>query len=196
MSGRRAVFLDRDGTLIHDRHYLRDAADVELLPGVGGAIRRLNAAGVAAVVVTNQSGIARGLVTEAEYRATERRVDELLAVEGARLDRHYHCPHLPELSGPCECRKPGPLLYRDAAAELSLDLAASWWVGDRLRDLEASRTLGGRGLLVLTGAGAAEARRPESADWPSVPDLAAAVTRILDPSDISPGAARDYFLRP
>lgn len=179
MSGRRAVFLDRDGTLIHDRHYLRDVAGVELLPGAAAAVRRLNAAGIAAVVVTNQSGIARGLVTEAEYRATERRLDQLLAAEGARLDGHYHCPHLPELTGPCECRKPGPLLYRDAAADLGLDLAASWWVGDRLRDLEASRALGGRGLLVLTGAGAAEARRPESADWPSAPDLPAAVTGIL-----------------
>ena len=131
MSARPAVFLDRDGTLIEDRHYLRDPEGVHLLPGAAGAVRQLNAAGVAAVVVTNQSGIARGLLTEADYRATADRLDELLAREDARLDGAYHCPHLPEISGPCECRKPAPLLYRRAAQDLDLDLARSWWVGDR-----------------------------------------------------------------
>ena len=123
MSVRRAVFLDRDGTIIEDIGYLAAAADVRLLPGAAAAIARLNAAGLAVVVVTNQSGIARGLLDEAAYAATARRLDDLLAAQGARLDAHYHCPHHPEFTGPCECRKPGPLLYRRAAEELGIDLS-------------------------------------------------------------------------
>lgn len=179
MSGRPAVFLDRDGTLIEDRNYLRDPAEVRVLPGVAPALRRLNAAGRLAVVVTNQSGIARGLLTEADYEATAQRLDLLLAGEHARLDARYHCPHLPEITGPCACRKPGPLLYRRAAEDLGVDLARSWWVGDRLSDLEPAGRFGGQGALVLTGAGVSESRRPEAARWVAHPDLAAAVDRIL-----------------
>jgi histidinol-phosphate phosphatase family protein len=180
VSGRPAVFLDRDGTLIEDRGYLRDPDQVALLPGASGAVRRLDLAGLPVVVVTNQSGIARGLLTEDDYLATARRLDALLAADGARLAGHYHCPHLPEVSGPCECRKPGALLYRQAAADLALDLTRSWWVGDRVRDVAAARELGGRGILVLTGAGVAETKTPAARDWPSVPDLAAAARVILD----------------
>lgn len=179
MSGRPAVFLDRDGTLIEDLHYLRDPARVRLLPGAAEAIRRLNAGGYAAVVVTNQSGIARGLLTEAEYQATARRLDALLGAEGARLDGHYHCPHHPSLSGPCDCRKPGALLYRQAAADLRLDPTASWWVGDRLRDIAAASLLGGRGILVRSGAGAEETAKVEAAAWPAVAGIAEAVDLIL-----------------
>lgn len=153
MSVRRAVFLDRDGTIIEDIGYLAAAADVRLLPGAAAAIARLNAAGLAAVVVTNQSGIARGLLDEAAYAATARRLDDLLAAQGARLDAHYHCPHHPDFTGPCECRKPGPLLYRRAAEELGLDLGGSWWVGDRLRDVLAAERFGGRGALVASPTG-------------------------------------------
>jgi D-glycero-D-manno-heptose 1,7-bisphosphate phosphatase len=174
MSGRSAVFLDRDGTLIEDRHYLRDADAVRLLPGAAEAVRALSAAGLAAVVVTNQSGIARGLLTEDDYRASVRRLDELLGREGARLEASYHCPHLPELSGPCDCRKPGPLLYERAAADLGLDLARSWWVGDRLRDVEAAERFGARGILLRSGADDAQDPR-----WTTAPDLAAAARHIL-----------------
>ena len=180
MSGRPAIFLDRDGTLIEDRHYLRDPDQVHLLPGASEAVRRLNVAAIPAVVVTNQSGIARGLLTEADYAATVRRLDELLAAAGARLDGHYHCPHLPDVTGPCDCRKPGPLLYERAARDLDLDLPASWWVGDRERDLGAADRFGGRAILVLTGAGVEESRRPRDVPRPVAADLAAAVTRILD----------------
>lgn len=180
MSGRPAVFLDRDGTLIEDRHYLRDPAEVVLLPGAAAAVRRLDVAGLPVVVVTNQSGIARGLLTEHDYLAATRRLEALLAADGARLAGHYHCPHLPEVSGPCECRKPGTLLYRRAAADLGLDLTRSWWVGDRVRDLAAAREFDGRAVLVLTGAGAAETRTPAGRPWPSAPDLAAATRLILD----------------
>ena len=180
MSGRPAVFLDRDGTLIEDRHYLRDPSQVRLLPGAGDAVRRLNAAGLPAVIVTNQSGIARGLLTEADYLATVRRLDELLLAAGARVDGHYHCPHLPELTGPCDCRKPGPLLFERAARELGLDLATSWWVGDRERDLAAADRYGGRAVLVLSGDGPTDARESGASPRPTAPDLAAAVARILD----------------
>jgi D-glycero-D-manno-heptose 1,7-bisphosphate phosphatase len=173
-----AVFLDRDGTLIEDRQYLRQADDVRLLPGAAESVRRLNLAGLPAVVVTNQSGIARGLLTEADYRETTARLDALLAESGARLSGHYHCPHLPEISGPCDCRKPGPLLYRRAAAELDLDLAKSWWVGDRVRDIAAAG-VSGHGILVLTGAGTAEAASAAEQGWRVVPDVSAAVEWIL-----------------
>ena len=145
---RRAAFLDRDGTLVEDVHYLTRPDQLRLLPGAADAVRALNEAGVAAVVVTNQSGIARGFLSEAEYAATERRLDEMLRAAGARLDGSYHCPHHPELTGPCACRKPGVLLHERAAAELGLDLAASLFVGDRWRDVEPALRLGGRGALV------------------------------------------------
>jgi len=180
VSGRPAVFLDRDGTLIEDRHYLRDPAQVVLLPGVAAAVRQLEVAGLPAVVVTNQSGIARGLLTEHDYLATTRRLEALLDADGARLAGHYPCPHLPEVSGPCECQKPGTRLYLRAAADRGLDLTRSWWVGDRVRDLAAAREFGGRGILVLTGAGAAETKTPAARPWRSVPDLAAAARLILD----------------
>jgi histidinol-phosphate phosphatase family protein len=173
------VFLDRDGTLIEDRQYLRDPDQVVLLPGVAGAVRQLDLGGLPVVVVTNQSGIARGLLTEADYRATTRRLDTLLAEQGARLAGHYHCPHLPEISGACECRKPGPLLYRHAADDLGLDLSRSWWVGDRLRDIAAATGFGGRGVLVRTGAGAGEAEAAAALGWPAVADLPAAARLIL-----------------
>jgi len=179
VSGRPAVFLDRDGTLIEDRHYLRDPDQVTLLPGAADAVRRLERAGRPVVVVTNQSGIARGWLSQEEYQATARRLEELLAAADARLAGQYHCPHLPEISGPCECRKPGSLLYRRAAEELGLDLARSWWVGDRLRDITAAGRAGGRGLLVLAAAPAGEAEAAAAQGWPVVPNLAAAVSAIL-----------------
>ena len=148
MSGHRAVFLDRDGTIIEDVGYLSDPGRVRLLPGAAEAIRRLNEHRFLAVVVTNQSGIARGLLSESDYEATQDRLDQLLASQGARLDAHYFCPHLPEVNGSCDCRKPGTLLYRQAAASLGIDLAKSWWVGDRLRDVLPGESFGGRGILV------------------------------------------------
>jgi histidinol-phosphate phosphatase family protein len=178
MSDRRAVFLDRDGTIIEDPGFVADPAAVRLLPGAAPAIARLNRAGLPAIVVTNQSGIARGLLDEAAYAATARRLDELLARFGARLDAQYHCPHHPDFTGACECRKPGPLLYRRAATDHGLDLARSWWVGDRLRDVLPAERFNGKGVLI---------GRPRPDDLPGlaggrhamVRDLAAAVDLIL-----------------
>ena len=183
-SGRRAVFLDRDGTIIEDVAYLRDREQVRLLPGAASAIKRLNASGLLAIVVTNQSGIARGLLSRNDYQLAERRVDELLAQDGAKLDAHYFCPHLPELTGPCDCRKPGALLYRQAAEHFHIDLGRSWWVGDRMRDVLPANTLGGRGILLLSGAGLEELGDEKASRFAQVSDLAGAVELIIkaDPS--------------
>jgi D-glycero-D-manno-heptose 1,7-bisphosphate phosphatase len=177
VSARSAVFLDRDGTIIEDTGYPAEPAAVRLLPGAAPAIARLNQAGIPAIVVTNQSGIARGLLDEPAYAAVARQLEALLAAEGARLDADYHCPHHPDITGPCECRKPGPLLYRMAAADHRLDLAESWWVGDRMRDVVPAERLGGRGILIAHLPG----NEPSSAGvrFPVVRDLSAAVDIIL-----------------
>ncbi len=173
---RPAVFLDRDGTVIHDAHYLADPERVRLLPGAAEAVARLNRAGVPVVLVTNQSGIGRGLFSEADFRAVQARVEALLAAAGARLDAVYHCPHGPDEG--CECRKPGVGLFVRAAAEHGLDPARSWYVGDRLRDLAPAATLGGTGILVRTPEnGDEEARAP--AGTPVVDALPDAVARVL-----------------
>ena len=144
------MFFDRDGTLIDDVHYIARPELVRLRPGVARAVARVNAAGWAAVVVTNQSGIARGFLTEDDYARVQTRTDALLAEGGARIDASYHCPHLPEVTGPCDCRKPGVLLYRRAAADLGLAPDRSAFIGDRLRDVVPARTLGGLGILVAS----------------------------------------------
>jgi D-glycero-D-manno-heptose 1,7-bisphosphate phosphatase len=145
---RRAAFLDRDGTLIEDASYLADPAAMRLVSGVDAALRKLAEEDVLVVVVTNQSGIALGLLSEEQYEATRRRLDELLAQTGAVIDATYHCPHHPDVDGPCECRKPGTKLYRSAAADLGVDLARSFFAGDRYRDIAPGIALGGFVRLV------------------------------------------------
>lgn len=181
MTLRPAAFLDRDGTLIRDAHFLRDPAGVELLPGVPQALERLHAAGFALVVITNQSGIARGLLTEADYEAVRARLDALLAAAGVRLTASYHCPHEPDRSGPCECRKPGTLLHRRAAADHGLALERSVSIGDRWRDVAPGLALGGRGILVPSPDTPDEdiARARSEADV--APTLDAAVALVLGP---------------
>jgi D-glycero-D-manno-heptose 1,7-bisphosphate phosphatase len=178
---RRAVFLDRDGTIVDDPApgFLHEPGKVRLLPGAGHAIHRLNDAGWLVITASNQSGIARGLYDAAAYTAVQRRLVELLAPHAARLDADYSCPHHPAVTGPCECRKPGVKLFHDAQAALGLDLARSYWVGDRLSDVAPARTLGGRALLVTTGHGAAHAAQARALGIPPVPDLAAAAAEIV-----------------
>jgi histidinol-phosphate phosphatase family protein len=149
--GRRAAFLDRDGTLIEDANYLADPDRVRLLPGAADAVRLLNEHDVPVIVVTNQSGIAQGLLTEEQYRATENRLGHLMKSAGGRIDATFHCPHYPAVSGPCECRKPGTLLYRQAAERFALDLGQSLFVGDRDRDIAPGLTFGGFARLVPSG---------------------------------------------
>src|SRR6266849_2058055 len=178
-AGPRAVFLDRDGTIVEDPGFLHQPGKVRLLPGAGEAIHQLNQAGWLVITVSNQSGIARGLYDATAYQAVQRRLVELLAAHAARLDGAYFCPHHPEFTGPCECRKPGVLLFREAAAALGLELARCVWVGDRRSDVEPARRLGGRALLVATGRGAEYAAQARALGVPVVADLAAAVTEIV-----------------
>jgi D-glycero-D-manno-heptose 1,7-bisphosphate phosphatase len=176
---KRAVFLDRDGTIVEDTGYLKDPDGIRLLPGAAEAIAQINAHGLLAIVVTNQSGIARGLLSEADYQRTEQRVNQLLAASGARLDAHYHCPHLPEQSGACECRKPGTLLYRQAADRFGIDLGGSWWVGDRARDVIPAAAFGGHGILVLGDKDGAEMLDSTAHRVTAVRSLSEAVEHIL-----------------
>lgn len=149
---RPAAFLDRDGTIIHDAEYLRDPTCIQLLRGAAAAIARLNEAGIPVIVVTNQSGIARGLLTVEDYERVRQRLDEMLAASGARVDATMMCPHHPDFTGPCNCRKPGVLLYEQAAAAHGLDLGRSVYVGDRWRDVAPAVHFGGRGFMVRSGA--------------------------------------------
>ena len=175
---RPALFLDRDGTLIYDRHYLADAARVELLPGVAAALRRFRRAGYALVVVSNQSGIARGYFDVDAYRRVERRLDELLAAEGVTLDASYFCPHHPDFTGPCACRKPGVRLFHEAAETLGIDLGRSVFAGDRLSDVEPGVLLGGTAILLRTGQDAGElAEVPAGVNVAR--DLGRAAARVL-----------------
>jgi D-glycero-D-manno-heptose 1,7-bisphosphate phosphatase len=175
----RAVFLDRDGTIVEDPGFLHQPGKVRLLPGAAEAIHRLNQAGWLVITVSNQSGIARGLYDATAYHAVQRRLVELLAAHEARLDGAYFCPHHPELTGPCECRKPGLLLFRQAQAALGLDLTRCYWVGDRLSDVEPARQLGGRSFLVATGRGSEYAAQARALGIPVVADLAAAAAEIV-----------------
>jgi D-glycero-D-manno-heptose 1,7-bisphosphate phosphatase len=168
---RGAVFLDRDGTLVRDPGYLHDPALVDLLPGVVEGLRELTRAGWPLVVVSNQSGIARGLFGPAAFRAVMARIEELLAPHGVRFAGFYYCPHHPDFTGPCACRKPGVELFERAARELGLDLRRSWFVGDALKDAEPAVRLGGRGILLGI---------PEPADAQRTRDLGLAVALDLE----------------
>ena len=153
----KAAFLDRDGTIIVERHYIANPDDVALAEKAVDGLRAFVAAGYKLVVVTNQSGIARGLYGEAEFRAVQQRLEDLLSAEGIRFDAVYYCPHHPDFSGECDCRKPGPGMYRQAERNLGVDLANSVYVGDRMKDVLPAKEFGGRGILVGTGYGTKEA---------------------------------------
>lgn len=175
-----ACFLDRDGTIIRDAHFLRDPADVELLPGASTAIRRLNNLAIPVVVVTNQSGIARGLLSSDDYTGVAERVEALLASGGARIDATYYCPHHPDFSGPCDCRKPGTRLFERAAAEHDLQLERAAFIGDRWRDVVPARAFGATGVLIHSDSTPTEdLARAEAANIPVVSSLAAAVETVV-----------------
>lgn len=147
--GRPAVLLDRDGTVMRDVGYPRDPADVELLPGAAAALRAFGDAGLVLVIVSNQSGVARGLITASEAAAVHARLVEVLDAESVVLDGAYYCFHGPEEG--CPCRKPAPGLLLRAAADLGLELGRSVTIGDRERDLEAGRAAGCRDAILYTG---------------------------------------------
>jgi D-glycero-D-manno-heptose 1,7-bisphosphate phosphatase len=176
-----AVFLDRDGTVLEDPGYLHEPAKVKLLPGASAAIKRLNDRGFLVVLVSNQSGIARGLYTVEDYNAVQQRLVELLKSHGAHIDAAYFCPHHPRLTGACECRKPGAKLFRDAQQALDIDFKRSWWVGDRLSDIQAAGTLGidRHAILVATGNGNLHQGQARASGMIVVADLMSAVEKIL-----------------
>ena len=144
-----AVFLDRDGTVMEDAHYIRSPDDVRLLPGAARAVRRINDAGIRAIVVTNQSGIARGYFTVEDYERVRTRFEDLLAAEGAHVDASYYCPHHPTV-GPCDCRKPAQKLFEDAIRDFQLDARKCAYIGDRWRDVAAAKSLGGKPIMIFS----------------------------------------------
>lgn len=159
------VFVDRDGTLIEEVGYLDRAERVALYPWTADAIRALNRAGFKIVLVSNQSGVARGFFTEAIVDEVHRHMAALLGAGGARIDAYYYCPHHPDgkVAGyaiRCECRKPNRGLVDRASRELGIDPARSFVVGDRWLDVGLARAIGARGILVRTGYGATEETRP------------------------------------
>src|SRR5688572_17727442 len=162
MPSEQAAFLDRDGTVSEDVHYLSEPDRIAFIPGAFEALRILRDAGYKLVIVTNQSGIARGFYSEEQYRAVEARMEELLAAEGITIDMALFCPHHPDFTGPCDCRKPLLGMYREAERNLGIDPAASVYIGDRLRDVEPALKLGGHGVLVKSGFGQVEADRAPS----------------------------------
>lgn len=145
---RPACFVDRDGTIMADTHYPSDPAQVRLIAGAAQALAEVNAHGIPVVIVTNQGGIARGYLTEAQYETVRARLESLLKTAGVTVHATYHCPHWEPVTGPCDCRKPGLGMYRRAAAEHGLDLARSVYIGDRWRDVKPGLDLGGLGVLV------------------------------------------------
>lgn len=152
----RAVFLDRDGTVTEEVGYLTDIDMLRLIPGAGYAVRRLNQAGVKVVLVTNQSGVARGYFPESLVHAAHNKLIQMLRDEGAALDGIYYCPHHPtagnsEYTVACDCRKPGTGLLDRAAIELDIDIAGSFVVGDKWSDVELGQRAGAKTILVRTG---------------------------------------------
>ena len=163
---KRAVFLDRDGTINRETDYLHRVEDFEFISRVPEAIRMLNEAGFFVVVVTNQSGVARGYYTEEDVELLHRHIAAELAGSNARVDSWLYCPHHPEGKGsyslPCRCRKPFPGMLHDAARRFDIDLEASIMIGDKLADIDAARAAGCRPILVRTGYGTQEeSRLPE-----------------------------------
>ena len=157
-TGRPAVFFDRDGTLNEEVEFLSAPEQMRLISGAGRAVRAVNESGLLALVISNQSGIARGLFTEEDLIPIHAKFQQELGASGARIDRIYYCPHHPT-SGiaryrmDCDCRKPRPGMLRRAEKEMGVDLRRSYVIGDRIVDVLAGRSIGAKGILVLTGYG-------------------------------------------
>ena len=182
-SRRPAIFLDRDGTLIKHVHYLSDPASVQLLPGAAEALKRFRRAGFTRVLVTNQSAIGRGMLTEERLGQIHTEMNRQLAADGATIDAVYHCPDAPTgddrtvVENPD--RKPGPGMLLRAAADLKLDLGTSWMVGDLISDVLAGQNAGCRSILLKSGQTASEEVHTLAGQFLTAPDLAATVELIL-----------------
>ena len=172
--GRRFIVLDRDGTIIEERHYLSDPNGVKLLPGAAAALRELHEMGFGIVVITNQSGVGRRFFDRDQLQRVHQRFEQLLTAEGVRLDGLYVCPHAPE--DDCRCRKPKLGLLEKAAEELGFALSDSIVIGDKVSDIEMGRSAGALTFLVRTGHGA-ELESAAAADH-VVDDLAMAAESL------------------
>ena len=184
----KAVFLDRDGTVNEEVGYLGDLSKLRLIPGAGAAIRRLNEAGFKVVLVTNQSGVARGYFSESLVHEAHARLREMLKSEGARIDAIYYCPHHPKvgnshLTTDCDCRKPKTGLIDRAVKELAIDIKHSSMVGDKWSDVELAQRAGVHAILVTSGFAPDDPgnKRPERVHDPdfTAPDLIAAAEWII-----------------
>jgi D-glycero-D-manno-heptose 1,7-bisphosphate phosphatase len=183
-----AIFIDRDGTINEDKGYISDPEDLIIYPWVGEAVRLINEARLKAIVVTNQSGVARGICSEDDLRLIHARMIGELEKQDARIDGVYYCPHHPDYGGQryrreCECRKPGPGMLNAAAREHEIDLAQSFVIGDKASDINLASGAGAQGVLVLTGYGRETLAHPDR--WPCEPrlvadDLLHAIKLILD----------------
>jgi D-glycero-D-manno-heptose 1,7-bisphosphate phosphatase len=183
---RPAAFLDRDGTVLEEAGYLDRLERLVFFPFAIDAIRLLRRGGYAVVIITNQSGVGRGLYAEEFVHRAHRTIDERVAAGGGRIDGYYYCPHHPTAEveryrRDCECRKPGPGMLRQAATELDLDLPRSFAVGDKWTDVQAGEAAGARGILVRTGYGRTTESAPKGSAAPVViaDDLIAATAWIL-----------------
>lgn len=177
MGGCRAVFLDRDGTINEEVGYVNHLDRFHLLPGAGEAIRLLNQNGMKVVVVTNQSGVARGYFPESFVHLVHQEMKDRLRKEGAHLDGIYYCPHHPDAGEPpyrqkCRCRKPETGLIEEAIKDLEIDPSKSYMVGDRGADIEFGQKIGAKTILVLTGYGKGEWEFFKD-EWKSKPDFVA-----------------------
>jgi D-glycero-D-manno-heptose 1,7-bisphosphate phosphatase len=183
-----AIFIDRDGTINEDFGYISKPEDLIIYPWVAEAVRLINKARLKTIVVTNQSGVARGIYTEDDLRLIHARMISELHKQGAQIDGVYYCPHHPDYGDEryrreCECRKPNPGMLRAAAREHTIDLARSFVIGDKASDISMASNAGARGALVLTGYGNETLAHPDR--WPCKPGLVAdnllhAIKLILD----------------
>jgi len=187
----RACFLDRDGVLIEEVHYLKSPDQIRLARGIAEALVRLQNEGYLRIVVTNQSGVARGYFSEDAVAEVHRRIDELLAEEGAAVDAYYYCPHhvdgiVKPYDRSCDCRKPEPGMILNAAADHGIDLAASFLIGDKLSDVQAALRAGCAAFLVETGHGQKHAHVCRELGVPVAADIGSAVDAFLNGSSRSP----------
>lgn len=178
----RALFLDRDGTINVEKEFISDPDDVELYPGAAEALRLAAASGYKLFVISNQSGVARGFMSEEDVTRVNQRLADLLAQEGVALDGIEYCPHYPDITGRCNCRKPQRGMIDRLLQQFDIDLARSFVIGDRILDRELALTIGAKAIMVMTGYGVLEVkaltpdRRPDYV----ARDLLGAVQWILE----------------
>jgi D-glycero-D-manno-heptose 1,7-bisphosphate phosphatase len=171
------LFIDRDGTVNVENHFIKDPEELQLIPGSADAIREARSLGFKVIVVSNQSGIARGFMTDGDVQRVNDRLVSLLEAEDAAVDDIYYCPHYPENGTSCACRKPEPGMFLQARDKHDIDFKRSFMIGDRLSDMEAGRRIGATTILVLTGYG-----ETLKGSWEKRPDVIDHIARSLDDS--------------